>query len=281
MLISDLRTDQVVLTEGWIVFHVESVNSASSAISVSAVKIGQVNAEKNAAKQTCSYVRTKCSKRIEWRGEDLKRIDAVMLSTTRDLFEAQMEYSQWDSSCQSPIQLGQLRLRSGAERKSDIARAQIFRYERKSAKERQRLERSTERASERSSLRKQRTNLARDLIRAARGYFSDAHVAREFIESMRFPGGEAVCPVCAGRTHWFFENRRAWKCKLCRTYFLATTGTPIAAHRLPLDELMIAAFVIVNYPEVSSYLLRDVLGITQKSAFLLKRRILAAAVTEI
>jgi transposase-like protein len=111
-----------------------------------------------------------------------------------------------------------------------------------------------------------------DLSEAVR-YFSDVEVANEYVASMRWPDGR-VCPRCGSREHSYISTRRLWKCKACKRQFSVKAGTVFEGSTLGLDKWLPAVWVVAN-PEtgVSSRALARALGVTQKSAWFMVRRI--------
>ena len=120
-----------------------------------------------------------------------------------------------------------------------------------------------------------------DLDEAVR-YFSDVDVPGEYVASLRWPDGR-VCPRCGSREHSYLSTRRLWKCKACKRQFSVKVGTVFEGSTLGLDKWLPAVWVAAN-PEtgVSSRALARAVGVTQKSAWFMLRRIrLAMGETEI
>jgi transposase-like protein len=112
-------------------------------------------------------------------------------------------------------------------------------------------------------------------------YFSDPDVADDFVASLRWPNGR-VCPRCGATHHSYLSTRRLWKCKECKKQFSVKVGTAFERSTLGLDKWLPAVWVVAN-PEqgLSSRELARVLGVTQKSAWFMLRRIrLAMGETE-
>jgi transposase-like protein len=113
------------------------------------------------------------------------------------------------------------------------------------------------------------------------GYFSAPDVADDFVASLRWPDGRA-CPRCGSGEHSYISTRRLWKCKACKKQFSVKVGTAFERSALGLDKWLPAVWVVAN-PEqgLSSRELARALGVTQKSAWFMLRRIrLAMAETE-
>jgi transposase-like protein len=117
-----------------------------------------------------------------------------------------------------------------------------------------------------------------DLNEAIR-YFSDLDVSTEYVAGLRWPDG-FVCPHCGGRDYSYVSTRRLWKCKSCQKQSSVKVGTIFADSALGLDKWLPAIWLAAN-PEtaISSHELARALGTTQKSAWLMLRRIAEAEAT--
>jgi transposase-like protein len=106
-------------------------------------------------------------------------------------------------------------------------------------------------------------------------YFADEDVALDFAAHVRWPKGEQACPRCGVvAKHYFLKTQRRWKCRGCRQQFSFKVGTVFEDSRLPLSKWLQAVWLVANQKHrVSSYDLAHMLGITQKSAWLMLRRI--------
>ena len=106
-------------------------------------------------------------------------------------------------------------------------------------------------------------------------YFADEDVALDFASQVRWPKGEQDCPRCGiVAKHYFLKTQRRWKCRGCRQQFSFKVGTIFEDSRLPLSKWLQAVWLVANQKRrVSSYDLAQALGVTQKSAWLMLRRI--------
>jgi transposase-like protein len=113
-------------------------------------------------------------------------------------------------------------------------------------------------------------------LREAIEYFSDLDVATDYVAELRWPGGW-VCPHCGGREYSYISTRRLWKCKSCKKQSSVKVGTIFEDSALGLDKWLPAIWLAAN-PEgaISSHELARTLGTTQKSAWLMLRRIAEA-----
>lgn len=118
----------------------------------------------------------------------------------------------------------------------------------------------------------------RNLTEAIR-YFSEPDVATEFVARLRWPGGP-VCPRCGGREHSYLKSRRLWKCKTCKKQFSVKVGTLFEGSPVGLDKWLAVIWMIANSEdEVSSYEVQQTIGVTQKTAWSMMRRIRLAMQT--
>lgn len=104
-------------------------------------------------------------------------------------------------------------------------------------------------------------------------YFADPDHANEYVASLRWPSGP-VCPRCGSAKHSYISTRRLWKCRACKRQFSVKVGTIFEGSPLGLDKWLPAVWAAAN-PEsgISSRELGRALGVTQKSAWFMLRRI--------
>jgi len=121
-----------------------------------------------------------------------------------------------------------------------------------------------------------------DLITLAREY-SDEDKAIALFESMRWPGGKAICPHCKHDETYKLTSRPDTKnkirkgvycCAACRKTFTAKVGTVMEASHIPVSTWMMALFLICSSKKsISAHQLHRMLKITYKSAWFLAHRI--------
>jgi hypothetical protein len=105
-------------------------------------------------------------------------------------------------------------------------------------------------------------------------YFSNPDHCRSYIVSKRWPDGLS-CPVCGNSTISFLVNGR-WECGSHhpRRYFSAKTGTILENSRLPLEKWLICVWLLSNCKSgASSQEMHRILGVTQKTAWLMLHRL--------
>jgi transposase-like protein len=105
-------------------------------------------------------------------------------------------------------------------------------------------------------------------------YFADADVALNFVASIRWPDGKAVCPCCQSSNAAFLATRRLWKCRDCKKQFSVKVGTIFEDSPLGLDKWLPAFWMIINAKNgISSCEVHRALGVTQKTAWFMLHRI--------
>src|SRR5688572_14466810 len=105
-------------------------------------------------------------------------------------------------------------------------------------------------------------------------YFSDTDTALNFVASIRWPDGKAICPCCKTGNVAFLATRKLWKCRDCKKQFSVKVGTIFEDSPLGLDKWLPAFWMIVNAKNgISSCELGRALGVTQKTAWFMLHRI--------
>ena len=111
-------------------------------------------------------------------------------------------------------------------------------------------------------------------------YFSDQNVCIDFVASLRWSDGVAICPKCESNSTYFLSTRKIWKCKSCSKQFSVKVGTIFEDSAIGLDKWLTAIWLIANAKNgISSYEIHRAIGITQKSAWFMMHRIRAAMET--
>ncbi len=106
-------------------------------------------------------------------------------------------------------------------------------------------------------------------------YFASPDNCLNYLISRRWPEG-VVCPVCGSTSLTFVPSRRVWQCKTRhpRYQFSVKVGTILEESPIALDKWLTAIWMVANNKApVSSYDVRRVLNITQKSAWFMLHRI--------
>lgn len=84
-------------------------------------------------------------------------------------------------------------------------------------------------------------------------------------------GTTTYCPYC-GSTHIYRGSGR-YKCADCKRRFTDTTGTLFHSSKLSLSTLFLGAYLMLTNRGLSSYILAQQLGVTQKTAWGLQTKI--------
>lgn len=114
--------------------------------------------------------------------------------------------------------------------------------------------------------------------------------AYKFIEDLRWPDGEPVCPHCGSkRKHYFLKprngqsrktrtgtatQRRVWKCADCRKQFSALTGTIFHGSKIPVRTWVFVVFEMCSSKNgVSAREIERKYDLTAKTAWFMMHRI--------
>ncbi|MGD9588671.1 MAG: transposase [Pyrinomonadaceae bacterium] len=106
--------------------------------------------------------------------------------------------------------------------------------------------------------------------------FGDKRFCTNLVAAMRWSDGKAVCTNCNGTNNHFMARRQVWQCKNkeCKKQFSVKVGTIFEDSAIGLDKWLLAMWLIVNVKDgISPYELHRAIGITQKSAWFVLRRI--------
>ena len=106
--------------------------------------------------------------------------------------------------------------------------------------------------------------------------FPDNEAARVYLEARLWPSGPR-CPVCAGLDSITTRANGYYRCNKCAEDFTVRTGTVMERSHVPLHAWLVALGIIAGQPEIPSAELGKALGVTQKTAWLILRRVHEAA----
>ncbi len=105
--------------------------------------------------------------------------------------------------------------------------------------------------------------------------------AYTLLKSMRWEGGEPVCPHCGSCTAYEIQTRRIFQCKDCRKQFSLTSGTLFASFKRPLRDYLAAIAIFANGAKgVSALQMGRDLGMSYKSAFVLCHKLREAMMAD-
>ncbi|HLW52528.1 MAG TPA: IS1595 family transposase [Candidatus Angelobacter sp.] len=104
-------------------------------------------------------------------------------------------------------------------------------------------------------------------------HFSDEQVCIDTVARLRWPDGP-ICPACGHKEHYYLKTQKRWKCKECNRQFSVKLGSIFEDSPIGLDKWLLALWMLANCKNgVSSYEIHRAIGITQKSAWFMLRRI--------
>lgn len=103
--------------------------------------------------------------------------------------------------------------------------------------------------------------------------FPDEETARAYLEARLWPLGTA-CPECNTRVRITARKGGFYRCNACKMDFTVRTGTIFERSHIPLHKWVYAMFLMGTAPaDLSSPRLAKEIGITQKSAWYMLRRL--------
>jgi transposase-like protein len=94
-----------------------------------------------------------------------------------------------------------------------------------------------------------------------------------YLEQLRWPD-KRVCPRCGSDRTYKYSNGKVFKCSSCRRQFTAIIGTVFMKSHVPLQEWFLAVGLSGSQGRgITSLRLSEYLGVTQKTAWSMLRRI--------
>ena len=106
--------------------------------------------------------------------------------------------------------------------------------------------------------------------------FPDEGACRRYFEAIRFRGGE-YCPYCGHGRVYRYEGGKRYRCAGCRRDFTIKTKTVFAKSKVSLRKWFIGIYLLsVNKKGISSVQLAKQVGVTQKTAWFMDHRMVAA-----
>jgi transposase-like protein len=115
------------------------------------------------------------------------------------------------------------------------------------------------------------------------GWLGDLEQAEErcrrYLADLRWPEGVS-CPECEARPVTEIPARRRYYCRRCRHFFSVTSGTVFHNCHLPIWKWFVAIDLLLkNDDGVPANRLRQLLGVSYKTAWFVEHRIRAALCT--
>lgn len=105
-------------------------------------------------------------------------------------------------------------------------------------------------------------------------HFMRPVAARRFIQECRWKYGNPICVRCNYSVVAVIRTRGLLRCRRCRHQFSAGSGTIMDGSKVSYSKWILAIWMIVNSEKkVSSLALSRTLGLTQKTAYYMRRKI--------
>ena len=107
----------------------------------------------------------------------------------------------------------------------------------------------------------------------------DEQIAIDYLTSIRWANGE-FCPYCNHNKLYHFSDKRTYKCAQCRKRFSIKVGTVFENTKIPLRKWLAAIWLVTSANnDITSVRLATDLNVTQKTAWLMLKRLRAATRT--
>jgi transposase-like protein len=103
--------------------------------------------------------------------------------------------------------------------------------------------------------------------------FPDEPAARDYLEDRLWSSGP-VCPECKSGARITTRTGGFYRCNACKLDFTVRTGTIFERSHVPLHKWVYAMYLLVTARKgISSLQLAKEIGVTQKSAWFMLRRL--------
>jgi len=103
--------------------------------------------------------------------------------------------------------------------------------------------------------------------------FPDQETARAYLEGRLWPNGP-ICPECKSGARITVRRGGFYRCNACQLDFTVRTGTIFERSHIPLHKWVYAMYLLVTARKgISSMRLAKEIGVTQKSAWFMLRRL--------
>jgi transposase-like protein len=117
-----------------------------------------------------------------------------------------------------------------------------------------------------------------DTLMEAVRYFADLEICDLYMRRIKWPDGHVACPFCGSERIGEIKSRHLLRCKDCRRDIRLRSGTIFEDSPLPLGVWFVAIWAVANNVRITSTGLATAVGITQKSAWFVLRRVYTAIV---
>lgn len=102
--------------------------------------------------------------------------------------------------------------------------------------------------------------------------FPDQESARVYFEARRWPDG-ATCPACGEAKRIGVRKGGFYRCNACLLDFTIRTGTFFERSKVPLHKWLAALVIVAERPDITSYDLGEAISLTQKTGWLMLKRL--------
>lgn len=106
--------------------------------------------------------------------------------------------------------------------------------------------------------------------------FSDPDYCLKYLAFRRWPDGRVRCPACGSANVAWLAGRRIWECRARHAHaqFSVRSGTFLEDSRVSLCQWLTALWLMAEHNRgISSYEVARRIGVTQKSAWLMMKRV--------
>lgn len=113
-------------------------------------------------------------------------------------------------------------------------------------------------------------------IEDAIALFSDPDYCLKYLAFRRWPDGRVRCPECGSANVAWLAGRRIWECRARHAHaqFSVRSGTFLEDSRVSLCQWLTALWLMAEHNRgISSYEIARRIGVTQKSAWLMMKRV--------
>jgi transposase-like protein len=110
--------------------------------------------------------------------------------------------------------------------------------------------------------------------------FGSEDVCRDYLEKLRWPDGQAICPRCESPATVAVPSRHQYDCLTCSFRFSVTSGTLFDNTKLPLWKWFAAIYLMIESKKsMSANQIKRTIGTTYKTSWYLCHRIREAMET--
>ena len=102
--------------------------------------------------------------------------------------------------------------------------------------------------------------------------YQDQASARAYLEARRWPW-RICCPACGETCRITASKGEFYRCNRCKTDSTVRAGTVLQRSRVPLHKWLRAIHLLTTSRNVTSVRLSNDIGVTQKTAWLMLRRL--------